>query len=254
MKQTTLELLMKTENIMGVYRNYSSQMNFRKIRITRVVLELLISGIILLKTTYEAVLMPVYFDHSLMHRMLTYHFLNFFSTCTITIPAISSSDSYTIFSKNLIAVHQSFNKEWSKQYSRKLKNIFIVITAMLCFCGLGTLPLRILYRILVQKRHLNPSLIMLLTIELFTELRFSLEHVIFYIYIRMIHFSLKRLNDYVSDLQNYYIDQERKICVERKEINDPLTADRMEEWASNYMLLVGCSKKLSACFNFQVNV
>ena len=238
---------------MGVYRNYSSQMNYRKIRITRVALEILISGLILINSIYHAGL-DSNMDATRLCRLFKFHFLNFLSSCTIMICGILNSRSYLIFIKNLVTVQQYFDSEGTKKYTRELKNFFIIITAVLCFCGVGVLPVRIFFRIFVRKLRFTSSLIMLLTSEIFSELRFSMEHVIFYIYIRMVHCLLKSLNDYVSNIQDYYNEQETKICIARREVNNPLTEERMEEWATNYMLLVGCSKALSACFSFQVNV
>ena len=253
MKRTSLEMMIKAENIMGVYRNYDSQTNYRKIRIIRVAIEILISGIILLSSTYDAAVSS-HLDPMSSMRLFTFHFSTLFSSCTIMISAIQNSGSYTIFIKNFVTVHQSLNTEPSKIYSRKFKTFFITTTAILCCCGVGVLPIRLFYRIVFQKRQLQLSLVLLLTTEIFSELRFSIEHVIFYIYIRMVHCLLKLLNSRISDLQDHYNEQEKKICVGRREVNNPVRAERMEEWATNYMLLVGCSKEIAACFSFQVNV
>ena len=47
---------------------------------------------------------------------------------------------------------------------------------------------------------------MLLISAILSELRFCMEHVIFYIYIRMVDYLLKGLNGNVADIQNYYKD------------------------------------------------
>lgn len=141
------------------------------------------------------------------------------------------------------------------QYCRNLKIFKKIMNFFIAFflCGVCVLALRILFKVLLLNARPSLSLVMLLTTEIFSELCFSLEHVIFYIFISMFIFLLRCLNEYVSDIIKYYDEQEQKKCVGRNETIDHLTEKQIEEWTTNYMFLIGCSKELSPYFCFQLN-
>ena len=182
MKHTTINVLLKAENIMGIYRNYSSQTDHRKTQIIRVILEILISAGALINCVYETIL-ELHSGHNIVYRKVMFNFANYFFLCTTMVCAIQSSRSYNIFLRDLIAVYHYLNTESIKKCSRRLKNFFITTTVALCIGAACLVPLRLCHRSLVLGIPPTPGSVIICTSEIFSELRFSIEHVIFYIYI-----------------------------------------------------------------------
>uniref|UniRef100_A0A2H1WMB2 SFRICE_011306 n=1 Tax=Spodoptera frugiperda TaxID=7108 RepID=A0A2H1WMB2_SPOFR len=238
MEQTLLSMLVKTENFLCVYRNYDSEPKYRKIRILRIIIELvLISGITLFGS-YELIRKEDTTSRMVYCFVLIYY-ANFFCACTTFICAVQNSSSYAIFARNIIAVQQR-HRSLSQNCSRKLKNIFIITIILLPIFGICLFGVRIFHRIILH--NITPTFVYvaLVCIEIVSEIRFSLEH-----------YSLSFLNKYITELQAWYESVEKDLSSGRGLVNDPLTEERIEEWANDYMMLVTCSKCLSKCFSFQ---
>lgn len=250
MEQTILSMLVKTENFLCIYRNYDSEPKYRKIRILRIIIELILFAGITLFGSYELIRKEDTTSRMVYCFVLIYY-ANFFCACTTFVCAVQNSSSYAIFARNILAVQQRHRLS-SQNCSRKLKNIFIITIILLPIFGICLFGVRVFHRIFLN--HMTPTIVYvaLVCIEIFSEIRFSLEHVIFYIYISMIQCSLGFLNKYIMELQAWYESVEKDLSSGRGLVNDPLTEKRIEEWANDYMMLVTCSKCLSKCFSFQV--
>lgn len=250
-----ISILIKTENILGIYRNYNIFKTRDKIMILlRSVIELLIPLIILAKFT--VIVFEVNDSSEMLKLYVTlFHVVYFFNNTACFVSGIYYSSSYQTFVTNLTAVQHSLHNE-SIYIGRmkKLKTFFIIVLFVIILSSLGRAILTLIEYSVVLKRDFWPHDVWLTLLLTYVEIRFLTEHLVLLIHITMIKHLLKCLNTSILNKQTKYSRTGMILNLDTQNKKSNLTIQSIKEWAAKFNCLKRCAEELTLCFKYQVRL
>ncbi|PZC84632.1 hypothetical protein B5X24_HaOG200752 [Helicoverpa armigera] len=246
-----INLLTKTETIIGIYRNYDSLSKKQKILCKlRIFFEILFVFSI---ATYNVLVLENFLSTRIFHYMMMYHISNFLGGPIVAISGILCSNTYKNFIDNFMTMDMHYQKKSAYvKCLKKMKILFVVTCIISCLSIVFFLITKITARFFIHHHYVNIGFVLMLVVAVFVQQRFFLEHTLMYIFIRMIQNVLRCLNDCMLDAQVGYNDMTRSGQSDSREWRPLLTAEQVQLWAEHYKCLLICSKNLSICFRSQV--
>lgn len=252
-----INMVTTIENILGIYRNFSSFSKRRQVIIViRVVVEIILAIYLFLNLVY-----PLYanFEKSANYKLyirIIYHFIRLSDGIIVILFAIKNSSNYKVFLTEYIRVENFLQKEPTyTKCLKKLRRFFILVSSIsitVCiFIFILLLPAR---NKNFQGVDLMVPYYIWMVIKLMNELRFMLEHMVLYTYITMLQSYLECINQFILKTQMKYDATENRLYKDRRQNNEILRVEEVEHWAKTYECLTICSKHLSTCFKMQVNI
>lgn len=239
--------MITAENIMGVHRNYSSVGKCHKILILiRIIVEIVVYVGVFCKN-FIVFSPTIKLNENVTLMLVLYHLAFLLNGVSIIICAVQSSHSYELFMDNFMAVQYCFwNVDIDKKYIRYFKIVFLTASSTYSIANVILITLRVILL------HLDETYIALLLIEIYVEIRYILESVIFSTYISILQCYLNSMNMRICDIKAQYTVLEKSQNSHMSQENDLLTKAQVNEWATKYKRLESCSKSLSECFKIQV--
>ena len=242
------KIMNTAENIMGVHRNFSAVgKNYKILIIMRIVFETVVCVAVYCQSFL--VFSPnLKLRGNVSRLMVVFHLAFLLNGFSIITCAVQSSHSFELFKNNFREAQYCFwNIDIYKKYIQKFKTIFLIASSSFTLLN----AILITLRIYGSATHVEECYIVLFLIEIYIEIRYLLENIIFYIYISIIQYLLKSMNTTISDIKAKCTELEKKPN-SYSLWNDLMTMGQVEEWAMKYQKLESCSNKLSACFSSQV--
>lgn len=243
------DTLIYGENFMCVYRNYKSLHKSQKIiAITRIIVELSLSIAITVNNVIVSNL--INFDYTDKDKLVAdlFKLLVLLKSLVIVIGGIVNSESFSKFYENLGKLHSCFKDEVHYKTSEKRLKVkccigFVVFTIM----GIILMMVRLVDWYVLDKNILK-EMIVLVIYELWTDIRYTLEHLVVYCAITYTYDYLKCLNNAVNEILKKYNEQEtNEICLDANEecINLP---EKVNSWTEKYQHIMACCKNISLCY------
>lgn len=244
-----ISLLIKTENVLGVYRNYNMFDKRDKIMILlRTVMEILINFIILAEFT-GLVFEVTKSSEILKIYVALFHVVYFFNNTASFVCGIYFSSSYQAFVTNFRAVQHSSQNESTY---KNLKIFFITAIFVIILLGLGRAVLTVVEYSVLLNKEFWPHDAWLALLVTYVEIRFLIEHLVLVIQITMIKHLLKCLNKSVLNQKINYNSTQINEGVNTVNKNNKLMIQTVKEWALKYNCLKRCAEELTLCFRHQV--
>ncbi|CAH1645886.1 unnamed protein product [Spodoptera littoralis] len=249
--------LLKAERVLGVHRNFEFLSFCNKFFIIfRVIFELIAISYVFYHNCYTF-LIPVTGSTKKITPVifLIFYFCNFLGGFVIMIYGIRKSRSFKLFFTSIMSLHYRFKTEslFYKDNSKRFKYV-VKIVVMFHSCGCAIMFMtKALNKIYREPETMTFLYFVFVFLEIYIEMRHIMENVVLYTYVTMIYYFMKTVNHSISSVVEEYDRKEKKSYEERKEENEQiLTIHDLDEWAIKYRDLVGCCKKLSACFSSQM--
>ena len=250
-----INMSLKAENIIGVYRNYAFISKSRQIISTmRILVETVICTAIFVydRGMYKPA-GPT--KDRLIYIFQFYQFVKLLNGPIIMMISILNSSSFKLFIDKFTSMHHQFLNEPSYiKCSKKLRVIFVIIIALAFITSIGFETSKMIGRLHRVTELKTCFLIIIFLVNLVAVARYILEHAVMYIYITMVRNLLKCLNISIFDIEVKYDKTKKRLCSDSRESNDILKVDQVEQWATKLKCLLTCSRSLSVCFKAQVNM
>lgn len=250
-----INVLIITENFLGIYRNFSYLPKKRQVFIAmRTAVELIVTCSLFWNRVYYLTA-SIENEFLMPHVMIMFHFVILVTGTIIILTSMQSSRNYKIFITKYMTLQTSYRNELIYTKSLKRLKIFFIIASSIClFTSTSNLMLKVTTKYYLQKEKFILSYFMLMMIEMLHEIRFMMEHVVLYIYISLLRSFLECINQCLSLTQIKYEHIENRLYKDRRESDEILTVEEVEQWAKMYECMVISSKNLSICFRMLVSI
>lgn len=242
---TMLDTLLKVENILGIYRNYSLfNTRYKVLVLARTVVEFIFSTIVLVDTIH-LILKNGAFDTKLQVTYYIFlHFVYYTNGTSYFLSAIYYTRFYESFLNNYFTVQKYFQNDsiYIKNF-QNLRLFFKMSTFVTVLMTLFRTAFLLYENLPILKHESYLHLLLLSMLTSYIEIRFIMEHLIFFIHLKMLQRLLKCLNNSILIIQTKYHDKQMPEGV----------METVEQWATHYICLKHCVEELSVSFKIQVS-